>query len=88
MRIGVYLRKKTFLDKEKASSFECGFDPYLLTRSSFSLRFFKLCIIFLIFDIEIVLVLPLPALRHLLNNPLLISRRTIILIILIGLIYE
>nr|YP_009945360.1 NADH dehydrogenase subunit 3 [Epanerchodus koreanus]QOE55895.1 NADH dehydrogenase subunit 3 [Epanerchodus koreanus] len=45
---------------ESLSSFECGFMSFSGFSGSFSLHFFLISIIFLIFDVEIVLILPLP----------------------------
>nr|YP_010616530.1 NADH dehydrogenase subunit 3 [Vagrans egista]WAU48164.1 NADH dehydrogenase subunit 3 [Vagrans egista] len=59
MMISFLLSKKSFLDREKCSPFECGFDPKSLARIPFSLHFFLITMIFLIFDVEIALIFPM-----------------------------
>nr|QHZ87569.1 NADH dehydrogenase subunit 3 [Sander vitreus] len=76
-------------DHEKMSPYECGFDPLGSARLPFSLRFFLIAILFLLFDLEIALLLPLPW-GDQLETPLLtfLWASAVLAILTLGLIYE
>lgn len=76
-------------DHEKLSPYECGFDPLGSARLPFSLRFFLVAILFLLFDLEIALLLPLPW-GDQLSSPLstFLWASAVLILLTIGLIYE
>nr|WNH19352.1 NADH dehydrogenase subunit 3 [Neoepinnula americana] len=76
-------------DHEKLSPYECGFDPLGSARLPFSLRFFLVAILFLLFDLEIALLLPLPW-GDQLPSPLttFLWASTVLILLTLGLIYE
>jgi len=45
-------------DVEKASAYECGFDPFEDARNAFDVRFYLVAILFLVFDLEAVFLFP------------------------------
>lgn len=83
------LNSRAIKDREKTSPFECGFDPNKSARIPFSLRFFLLTIIFLMFDVEVVLLIPIPqALNSIHSYFILISGFLFLIGLLIGLLHE
>nr|YP_009917956.1 NADH dehydrogenase subunit 3 [Pseudoboletia maculata]QLM02004.1 NADH dehydrogenase subunit 3 [Pseudoboletia maculata] len=76
-------------DSEKTSPYECGFDPLNSARLPFSFRFFLVAILFLLFDLEIALLFPLPAASSLTHPLILLPISLIFMVILsLGLVFE
>jgi len=55
--VAFLISEKTSISREEMSSYECGFEHNNLSRVPFSMRYFYLTLIFLLFDLEIVLML-------------------------------
>nr|WGU15871.1 NADH dehydrogenase subunit 3 [Clephydroneura sp.] len=89
MYLASILSKKTNNDREKCSPFECGFDPKSSSRMPFSLQFFLTAIIFLVFDVEIALILPMIMIIESSSMMMWTSTSMVfILILLVGLYHE
>lgn len=76
-------------DYEKVSPYECGFNPLSSSHLPFSLRFFLVALLFLLFDLEIALLLPLPWADQLFAPTYTFILTTLVLILLtLGFAYE
>lgn len=58
MIMGSLLLGKQNPDPEKLSAYECGFDAFSDSRNKFDVRFYLVCLLFIIFDLEIAFLFP------------------------------
>nr|YP_010574427.1 NADH dehydrogenase subunit 3 [Dipodomys merriami]UZH94521.1 NADH dehydrogenase subunit 3 [Dipodomys merriami] len=74
---------------EKTSPYECGFDPMGSAHLPFSMKFFLVAITFLLFDLEIALLIPLPwAFQLNFVNSTIILSLLLLTVLALGLAYE
>ena len=75
-----------YFDKE--GGFECGFTSFVQTRERFNIVFYRVALLFLIFDLEIILIFPYTAIT---NNNQSISKNNVLAflyILVVGFIFE
>uniref|UniRef100_A0AAU8HQC9 NADH-ubiquinone oxidoreductase chain 3 n=1 Tax=Porifera sp. TaxID=3140030 RepID=A0AAU8HQC9_9METZ len=75
-------------DSEKVSVYECGFDPFGSSRVPFSVKFFLVGILFLIFDLEISFLFPWSVIYNQIGLFGFWTMYFFLIILTIGLIYE
>ncbi len=75
-------------NKEKLSTYECGFAPFEDSRLPFDVKFYLVAILFIIFDLETAFLFPWAVSMHKLGWFGLISVGIFVGLLLIGFIYE
>lgn len=87
--IAFIVASRHVVSTDTSSPFECGFDPKNTARTPFSLRFFLLAIVFLIFDVEVALLFPTPLVIQLVpKRHALLTLSLFLVILVIGLFHE
>nr|URW97672.1 NADH dehydrogenase subunit 3 [Vignadula atrata] len=85
----VMLAEKSNDSREKSSPYECGFDPFMSARGVFSVRFFLLSVYFVVFDVELCLLVPVVCSVSFCSNIIsLISFFSFFFILFLGLFHE
>nr|YP_009516553.1 NADH dehydrogenase subunit 3 [Populicerus populi]AYE40964.1 NADH dehydrogenase subunit 3 [Populicerus populi] len=84
-----FISKKSITDINKLSPFECGFNPMSNKRLPFSVHFFLIAVIFLIFDVEIIIILPMViTIKYTIIKYWLLTSISFIFILMVGLYHE
>ena len=73
---------------EKGGGFECGFTSFVQTRERYNIIFYRVSLLFLIFDLEIILAFPYPALYQKNENMSKNNILAFLYILVVGFIYE
>lgn len=83
-----YLLGEKSPDKEKVSVYECGFDPFHNPGEPFSIRFFLIAILFLVFDLEISYLFPWSTSTGIISITSQVIIGLFLIILTLGLVYE
>nr|YP_010610843.1 NADH dehydrogenase subunit 3 [Erragonalia choui]WAP91664.1 NADH dehydrogenase subunit 3 [Erragonalia choui] len=85
----IFMSKKSIIDLQKSTPFECGFNPLSYKRLPFSIHFFLIAVIFLIFDIEIIIIVPMIfTMKYSMLMYWMFTSTMFILILILGLYHE
>nr|YP_010990688.1 NADH dehydrogenase subunit 3 [Rhotana formosana]WOW99132.1 NADH dehydrogenase subunit 3 [Rhotana formosana] len=82
------MSKKTKNKREKNLPFECGFNQISSPRKSFSIHFFLLSLLFIVFDVEILLILPMSSTDMINIKEWLMFSLITMIILLLGIYHE
>ena len=77
-----------FIDIETTSPYECGFQPFETTRQKFDVQFYLVAILFIIFDLEVMFLIPFSISLNLLTNFGLGLGFLFLIVLAIGILYE
>jgi len=75
-------------DKEKLSSYECGFNPFSDSRNEFAIKFYLVAILFIIFDLEISFLFPFILCLDIITNIGVYAMFFFLIILTVGFVYE
>lgn len=85
--IPVLLAPKS-IDTRKSTPYECGFLPFNTPNQNFSVRFYLIAMLFLVFDLEMLFIIPWALNFKHLTNVEIFSMMIFISILIVGFFYE
>ncbi len=83
-----FLLTNRVVTKEKLSPYECGFEPFGGARLRFTIHFYLIAILFLVFDLEVVLLFPWCFISSFYNSQFFWSIIYFFFILIVGYVYE
>ena len=86
--INTFIIKGDIYDFEKKSPYECGFQPFDMNIQKFEIKYYITGLLFLIFDLELILIIPFISVFKNLDIFSLLNFLFFFLLIIFGLIYE
>ena len=87
--LSLLISRSSHSSQARGSPFECGFERFSSARSPFSLKFYLVVIVFLVFDVEVLMLIPIPqALYFYEGIGVLLYGIAVVVILLIGLVLE
>jgi len=75
-------------DPEKLSPYECGFEAFEDARMKFDVRYYLVCILFILFDLEIAFLFPWAVVVNEIGLPGFLSMMLFLAILVVGFVYE
>nr|DAC76850.1 TPA_asm: NADH dehydrogenase subunit 3 [Pseudomyrmex veneficus] len=82
------LMNKNSISREKKTPFECGFDPMSTSRIPMSSQFFLVGLVFLVFDVEITLLIPMILIMKKFSMPMITTSAFFLIILIGGIFFE
>lgn len=86
--ISIFLVNAGISANQKSSPYECGFNPFEDARVKFNVQFYLVCILFILFDLEISFLFPILMILGNMNGLMLIVLNIFIILLTVGFIYE
>lgn len=84
-----FLTKKSNPIIEKLSAYECGFQPFSNAHLPFTIHYYRIALLFLIFDIEIIFCFPLIfVINYVLTILIICTIFSFLRLLVLGFIYE
>jgi NADH-quinone oxidoreductase subunit A len=85
--LNAILGPKNKMNAEKAIPFECGKDPIGISSGHFSIKFYLIAMLFILFDVEVVWFFPWAVILKQLGWPGIIEMFTFIFMLVLGFVY-